>query len=98
MIYKIEHIAQALRKAREQKGISQKALSEKVGIPQSHISNIENSSVDLKTTSLIELARNLDLEVMLIPRTLINTVQGICSQSDDDTQQAPPAYRLDDDE
>ena len=96
MLYKIEHIAQILRRSRQKKGLSQRALSEKVGLPQSHISNIENSTVDLKTSTLIELARILDLELMLVPRTLVTTVKGLTAQtagSEDD--QAPPAYRLD---
>ena len=98
-MYKIEHIAQILRKARKSKALSQRALSNKLGIPQSHISHIENSMVDLKTSTLIELARSLDLELMLIPRPLINTVKKICVGLDNvDDAQVPPAYRLDEDE
>ena len=76
MTYSIEHIADKLKTARESKRLSQRALSEKVGVPQSHISKIENGAVDLKLSTLIELSRALDLEVMLVPRKLIPTVQG----------------------
>lgn len=64
----IKHIAEQIKVARENKGLSQRALSKKVGIPQSHISKIENGTVNLQLSSLIELARVLDLELMLIPK------------------------------
>lgn len=77
MAYLVENIAQELKAARNNKGLSQRELGAKVGIPQSHISKIENGAVDLKTSSLIELARALDLELMLVPRALIPAVQGL---------------------
>lgn len=77
MAYLLENIAQELKAARNKKGLSQRELGAKVGIPQSHISKIENGAVDLKTSSLIELARALDLELMLVPRALTPAVQGL---------------------
>ena len=64
----IAHIALQIKEAREAKGLSQRALSKKVGIPQSHISRIENGAVNLQLSSLIELARVLELELMLVPK------------------------------
>ena len=77
MAYLVENVAQELKTARNKKGLSQRELGAKVGIPQSHISKIENGAVDLKTSSLIELARALDLELMLVPRALTPAVQGL---------------------
>jgi transcriptional regulator with XRE-family HTH domain len=77
MIYSIEHIAQAIKAARHNKGLSQRALSAKIGVPQSHISRIENSAVNLKVSSLIEISRALDMELMLVPRKLTPAVQGL---------------------
>ncbi len=48
MEFRIEPIAQALREARKRKGISQRALSNLAGVPQSHISKIESGAVDLR--------------------------------------------------
>jgi transcriptional regulator with XRE-family HTH domain len=64
----IQHIARQIKEAREAKGLSQRALSKKVGIPQSHISKIENGAVNLQLSSLIELTRVLGLELMLVPK------------------------------
>jgi transcriptional regulator with XRE-family HTH domain len=71
------HIAATLRTAREAKGISQRALSEKAGVPQGHISKIENGAVDLRVSSLVELARVLDLELTLVPRKSLPAVNSI---------------------
>ena len=64
----IEHIIRQIKNAREEQGLSQRALSHKAGIPQSHISKIENGAVNLQLSSLVELARVLNLELMLIPK------------------------------
>jgi transcriptional regulator with XRE-family HTH domain len=63
MNYTTDHIATTLKNARKAKGLSQRALSELVRAPQSHISKIESGGVDLRVSSLVELARVLDLEL-----------------------------------
>jgi transcriptional regulator with XRE-family HTH domain len=63
--------------AREAKGLSQRALAERVGIPQGHISRIENANVDLQASSLIQIARALDLELMLIPRNALPAIEAL---------------------
>jgi hypothetical protein len=50
-----------------------------MGLPQSHISQIEAGRVDLRVSSLLEMARLLDLEPMLIPRALTPAVRSIIS-------------------
>lgn len=87
----IQHLAKAIKTARRRKGLSQRALSEKVGIPQGHISKIENGMVDVQASSLVELARALDLEVMLAPRQLLPVIEGL---GQNPSTAAPPAYRL----
>jgi transcriptional regulator with XRE-family HTH domain len=70
-------IPSILKTARQRKGLSQRALAEKVGVPQSHISKIESGGVDLQTSSLIAMARAIDLEVQLVPRRLLPAVQAM---------------------
>ena len=77
MGHAIAQLAQALKSAREGKSLSQRALARLAGIPQSHISNIESGAVDLRLSSLIEIARALDLEVALVPRATLVAVQSI---------------------
>ena len=66
-----------LKQARIDKKLSQKALSERLGMPQSHLSKIENGKTDLRVSSLIELARILGLEPMLIPKKNLPAIQAI---------------------
>ena len=77
MVYTTEDIARTLKRAREAKGLSQRALSTKTGLTQSHISKIENASIDLQLSNLMELARALDLEVMLVPRRAVPAAHGL---------------------
>ena len=51
-------------------------------MPQAHISKIENAAVDLKLSSLVELARVLGLELMLVPRRLVPAVQTMTGSVD----------------
>ena len=106
MDYNIEELARQLKAARLRKRLSQRALAEKVGMPQSHISKIENGRIDIRISSLMEFARVLDLEPMLIPRKLVPAVQsmirGVGHAQRADTSRASespaPAYRLDEDQ
>ena len=72
----IEEIAASLREARIAKALTQKALGQRVGLPQSHISKIEKGAVDLKLSSLVEIARALGLEIKLVPRNALPAVDG----------------------
>jgi len=77
MSYATEEVAETLRSAREARGLSQRALSARSGVPQGHISKIENGTVDLRLSSLVELARALDLELTFVPRKALPAVQAI---------------------
>lgn len=77
MPYATADILQTLRTAREQTGLSQRDLSARIGVPQSHISKIENGGTDLRLSSLVELARALDYELVLVPRKLLPAVDAI---------------------
>jgi transcriptional regulator with XRE-family HTH domain len=81
MSYATQELGNTLKAAREAKGLSQRALSEKAGVPQSHISKIENGTVDLRVSSLVELGRVLELELMLVPRKANSAVQAIIRSS-----------------
>ncbi|PAU77244.1 helix-turn-helix domain-containing protein [Halomonas salipaludis] len=77
MSYGTEQMAARLKAARQAKGLSQRELSALAGVPQSHISKIENDAVDLRVSSLSSIAHALDLELMLVPRKALPAVQSI---------------------
>jgi transcriptional regulator with XRE-family HTH domain len=82
MNYSTEKIGNALRTARVNKAITQRELSSLSGVPQGHISKIEKGEVDLRLSSLIALARVLDLEPTLVPRQTLPAIQSIVRGSD----------------
>ncbi len=93
MSYSTDHFAIALKNAREAKGLSQRALSELVGVPQSHISKIESGGVDVRVSSLVELARVLDLELTLVPRKSVPAVDSIIRSTSGASPQPSSATR-----
>ena len=94
MTYSTETMAGELKAARAAKGLSQRVLSERAGVPQSHISRIERGGVDLRLSSLVEIARALDLEVILVPRKHLPAVRSITRTHASDTARVRPAYSL----
>jgi HTH-type transcriptional regulator / antitoxin HipB len=70
-------IFEQLKRARVAKGLSQAQLGQKMGLPQSHISNIESGKIDIRLSSFQEIAQLLDLEIKLIPRSLASVVEAI---------------------
>ena len=86
MNYNIEGIVKALTTARKDRRLSQRNLSKKVGIPQSHISKIEKGIVNIKISTLVELARALDLEIALVPRKAMPAVTSITRSTHLDKQ------------
>lgn len=77
MNYAAEYIPRMLKSARQARGLSQRQLSAKSGVPQSHISKIEKGAVDLRVSSLTALARVLDLELTLVPRKMVPAVNSL---------------------
>lgn len=111
MAYSEDDIIRALKDARTAKGLSQRALSARIGVPQSHLSKIENGRSDIRVSSLVEMARALDLDLRLVPRNAVPAVDAIIrstlpmsattsdQRAEAERTDAPrPAYRLDDDQ
>lgn len=94
MKYSIQRLGQQFKAARKKMGLSQEALGRRVGIPQSHISKIEKGEVDLQASSLIEIARGLGLELMLVPRRLVDTVEWL--ERGKKGEEQTPLYQLED--
>ena len=98
MSYSTDYISEKIKKTRKNMGLSQRALSLKSGVPQGHISKIENGRVDLRLSSLVAIMRALDLELALVPRKYLSAVNSIVGNIDSHRDGAPPRpiYALDD--
>lgn len=77
MSYQSENLIAQSREVREASGVSQRALSERAGLTQSHISQIESGKMEPGLSSFIDMTRALDLEVMLVPKKLVAAVLGL---------------------
>lgn len=95
MKHSVEPLVDVLKAARHDQAQSQRALSEQTGIPQSRLSLIENGAVDLRVSTLLQIARSLELEVMLVPRRTVPLVHAITREAGSTAEQHP-LYRLDD--
>ena len=77
MSYKSEGLVGQIKDVRQADGLSQRGLSDRSGLTQSHISQIERGTIEPGLSSLIDLARALDLELVLVPKKLLPAVKGV---------------------
>jgi HTH-type transcriptional regulator/antitoxin HipB len=77
-------VGRILAAARERIGLSQTELARRLAVSPANLSRIEHGS-DLRVSTLLELARALQLEPMLVPKNLAPAVRAILDepQSDD---------------
>jgi transcriptional regulator with XRE-family HTH domain len=88
--YAVEQLARTLKHARIERGLSQRELAERAGLGQSRLALIEAGGVDLRTSTLVQLARALDLELVLTPRRVLSAVQSLTGSSPARTRGAGP--------
>jgi HTH-type transcriptional regulator / antitoxin HipB len=82
-----------LHKARQAKELTQTQLSALLDLGQSYLSQVERGKHDIKASTLIDWARVLDLEVMLVPRHHVLAVAYLVgSDGSTSSEQPPPAY------
>ena len=96
-----ETLRQQLKEARKRGGWSQAELGQRVGLPQMHISGIESGKIVPRFDPLLDLARMLDHDLLLIPRALVPAVQAMvrdhrsAGASRDGDQEERPLYASD---
>lgn len=99
MSYALSEIGKYLQAARDRSGLTQRAFAEKAGTTQARVSKIENGETDARLSTIIEFARTLDLELMLVPRQHIPAIKAILAHAvPDDGLEPRPAHRLDEDD
>lgn len=64
-------IIQQIKAARLAQGHSQAELGKKLGVPQSHVSKIEQGVSDPRLSTVSDMARMLDQELVLVPRQML---------------------------
>jgi len=90
----MNEIIKALKSARLEKKLKQSELGSKLGLPQSHISKIEQGVTDPRLSTVTDMARVLDQELVLVPRTMLRAIKAIIRGEDEPT----PMWQLDEEE
>lgn len=70
-------IMEQLKSARRSLGMKQSELGKKLGLPQSHVSKIEQGDTDPRLSTVSDMARVLDQELVLVPRQLVPHVTSL---------------------
>ena len=84
-----------LRTARIAKGLSQLELGRRAGLPQTHISGIENGKVVPRFDTLLDVIRCLNLDLVMVPRELVPVVAGILRDfKGRDAEENTPLYAI----
>jgi transcriptional regulator with XRE-family HTH domain len=73
----LDPIRRALKDARLSRRLTQQALAHRLGLRQRQISDLERATTDPRLSTVQNVARTLDLELVLIPRPLIAAVQAL---------------------
>lgn len=70
-------LTEILRDARARKGWSQRDVSDRMKLTQAQLSRIESGVSDVRLATFVELARILDLEPVLVPRSALSGVNAV---------------------
>ena len=89
-----EHI----KKARRMRSWSQRQLGVQTGLPQPHISAIESGEIVPRFDTLLDIVRVLDLDFLLVPRTLVPAVQSLIRAQKEPESVERPLYAVDHEE
>jgi HTH-type transcriptional regulator / antitoxin HipB len=91
-----ETLRERLQTARREKGMSQAALGQIVGLPQAHISGIESGRIVPRFDTLLDLVRVLDFDLVLVPREMVGMVEGLVRHANGEEER--PLYEPDGEE
>lgn len=76
-------IGQLLKTARKVRRLTQEQVADMAGISRPRYREIEAGSSAARTTTLINIARALGLELMLIPQAMVPAVDALLRPNDD---------------
>ncbi|MDQ0456832.1 helix-turn-helix transcriptional regulator [Rhizobium paknamense] len=76
-------MGQALKARRKTLGLTQEHVAEMAGLSRPRYREIEAGSTAARATTLINIARALGLELMLVPQSLVPAVHALLQPQDD---------------
>jgi transcriptional regulator with XRE-family HTH domain len=91
-------LRQHIKDARAKRGWGQRELGAQVGLPQPHISAIESGEIVPRFDTLLDIVRVLDLDLLLVPRSLVPAVQSLIRSQKEPESAERSLYAADDEE
>ncbi len=83
------HIGHILARERQRRGLTQVDLAKRMGRDQTYVARVEGGKRDPRWETVLDFARALELEPMLIPRSWVPAVDTIV-RPEDGQSEAPP--------
>ena len=80
----LREIGAHLRRARLSSDMTQEQLADLAGISRPRYRDIETGAAAARTTTLMNIARALGLEMMLVPQAMVPAVQALLRPHDED--------------
>ncbi|MCW5822191.1 MAG: helix-turn-helix transcriptional regulator [Cyanobacteria bacterium TGS_CYA1] len=96
--HSLKSLVSNLAQYRKRQSLTQADLAALLNLPQSYIAKIESGTTDLRTSKLVEMARVLGLEVMLVPKANLYQVNQILVGEEHSIVRQTPAYMYEPDE
>jgi HTH-type transcriptional regulator / antitoxin HipB len=87
-----------IKEARVKRGWGQRELGAEIGTPQPHISGIESGEIVPRFDTLLEIVRVLNLDLLLVPRSLVPAVQSLIRAQKQPESAERPLYAADHEE
>jgi transcriptional regulator with XRE-family HTH domain len=84
----IKYLGRILRDTRKQAGLTQAQVAERAGITRPRYREIESGDAAARTTTLVNVARALGMELMLIPQSMVPGVHALLRPSEDEDRPA----------
>ncbi|WP_342712631.1 helix-turn-helix transcriptional regulator [Bradyrhizobium sp. B124] len=93
----LRDLGKLLHDARRRSKLTQEQVAERAGISRPSYRDIEKGGAAARATTLINVARALGMELMLIPQAMVPGVQALLRPSEDDDRPAFTTEPDDDD-
>lgn len=88
----LQELGSRFRRARIAAGLSQEQIALRANISRPRYRDIETGTAAARATTLVNIARALGMEMMLIPQAMVPAVQSMLQPAEDDD---PPAFTSD---
>lgn len=72
-------VIRSIRSLREAANLPQQAVASLAGLSQPRYSAIELGKIDPRTSTLVDIVRALDSELMIVPKEMVPVVESVLS-------------------